>query len=39
VIPWNFTKFLVDRKGKVVRFFKPNDDIEEVHSAVKMLLK
>jgi len=39
-IKWNFTKFLVDRKGKVVQRFEPavTPDSPEVTSAVETLL-
>ena len=33
-IKWNFTKFLVDRSGKVVARFEPTMDMEEVRTAV-----
>jgi len=33
-IGWNFTKFLVDREGKVVARFEPTVDMEEVKAAV-----
>ena len=36
-IKWNFTKFLVDRKGRVVRRFEPTDSMEEVEKAVEQL--
>jgi len=40
-IKWNFTKFLVDRNGKVVQRFEPavTPDSQEVTSAVEKLLK
>jgi glutathione peroxidase len=40
-IPWNFTKFLVDRNGKVLARFEPADDPEspEVTSAIEKALK
>ena len=37
-IKWNFTKFLVDRKGNVVRRFEPTEPMAEVEKAVKELL-
>ncbi|MEG2982473.1 MAG: glutathione peroxidase [Raoultibacter sp.] len=38
-IKWNFTKFLVDREGRVVRRFEPTADVEKVvATAVKELL-
>jgi glutathione peroxidase len=33
-IKWNFTKFLVDREGKVQRRFAPNDRPEDLDSAI-----
>jgi glutathione peroxidase len=40
-IKWNFTKFLVDRQGKVIERFEPatKPDSPEVVSAVEKLLK
>lgn len=37
-IKWNFTKFLVDRQGKVVARFEPTKDMKDVEAAVKALL-
>lgn len=37
-IKWNFTKFLVDRDGVVVRRFEPTEDMADVEAAVKELL-
>ena len=37
-IGWNFTKFLVDREGKVVARFEPTVDMAEVEAGVKALL-
>ena len=37
-IKWNFTKFLVDREGKVVARFEPTTDMGEVRSAVEAIL-
>ena len=37
-IKWNFTKFLVDRQGNVVRRFEPTEDMKEVRAAVEELL-
>ena len=34
-IKWNFTKFLVDREGKVIARFEPTVDMEEVKKAVE----
>ena len=33
-IKWNFTKFLVDREGKVIARFEPTKDMKEVKEAV-----
>lgn len=38
-IKWNFTKFLLDRNGKVVKRFEPTDDMEEVRRSIEQLLK
>lgn len=38
-IKWNFTKFLVDRKGNVVRRFEPTADILEIEAEVDRLLR
>jgi len=38
-IRWNFTKFLINRKGEVVKRFEPRDKMEDVEQAVKNLLK
>lgn len=38
-IKWNFTKFLVNKKGKVVQRFEPTQSMEEVRAAVLRLLK
>lgn len=37
-IGWNFTKFLIDREGKVVARFEPTVDMDEVKAAVKAAL-
>ena len=37
-IKWNFTKFLVDREGNVVRRFEPLEDMENVRKAVEELI-
>ena len=37
-IKWNFTKFLVDREGKVVARFEPTIDMREVKAAVAAAL-
>ena len=33
-IKWNFTNFLIDRKGNVIARFEPTEDMEEVKKAV-----
>ena len=38
-IKWNFTKFLVDRKGNVIARFEPTVDMNEVKKAVAEALK
>jgi glutathione peroxidase len=37
-IKWNFTKFLVDRDGRVVARFAPNDTPESIERDVEKLL-
>ena len=37
-IKWNFTKFIVDRNGKVVKRFEPTADMKEVEECIKSLL-
>ncbi len=37
-IKWNFTKFLVDRQGRVVARFEPTFDMDEVKKAVEAAL-
>ena len=37
-IKWNFTKFLVDRSGKVVARFAPTEAPKEIESKIKELL-
>ncbi|MBR2552584.1 MAG: glutathione peroxidase [Erysipelotrichaceae bacterium] len=37
-IKWNFTKFVVDRKGNVVARFEPTADMKLVRSCVESLL-
>ena len=38
-IKWNFTKFLVDRKGEVVKRFAPTAKPEEIEADIKALLE
>ena len=37
-IKWNFTKFLIDREGKVIARFEPTTDMKEVKDAVAAAL-
>ena len=37
-IRWNFTKFLIDREGKVIARFEPSVDMKEVRDAVAAAL-
>ncbi len=37
-IGWNFTKFLIDREGKVIARFEPTVDMNEVKAAVQAAL-
>ncbi len=37
-IKWNFTKFLIDKKGEVVERFEPTEDLEIVEDKIKNLL-
>lgn len=37
-IKWNFTKFIVDRDGNVVKRFEPTADMKDVDAYVKSLL-
>jgi glutathione peroxidase len=37
-IKWNFTKFLIDRDGKVVRRYAPTDKPEALEKDIKALL-
>ena len=38
-IKWNFTKFLIDREGRVVARFEPTADMKDVRNAVTEALK
>lgn len=38
-IKWNFTKFLVDKNGNVVRRFEPTADMKLVEESISELLK
>ena len=37
-IKWNFTKFLIDREGKVIARFEPTVDMKDVRKAVEQSL-
>jgi glutathione peroxidase len=37
-IKWNFTKFLVDRNGKVLRRYAPSTTLQEIDKDIKALL-
>ena len=37
-IKWNFTKFLIDREGRVVRRYAPNDKPEDIAKDIEALL-
>ncbi len=37
-IKWNFTKFVIDRKGKVVARFEPSADMNDVEECIRSLL-
>lgn len=37
-IKWNFTKFLVDREGNVIRRFEPTEDLRDVRDAIMQCL-
>ncbi len=37
-IKWNFTKFLIDREGKIIARFEPTVDMKEVRKAVEEAL-
>lgn len=38
LIKWNFTKFLVDKDGKVVKRFAPTDEPAKIESQIRKLL-
>ena len=37
-IKWNFTKFLIDREGKVIARFEPTVNMDDVRKAVEAAL-
>ena len=38
-IKWNFTKFLINKKGQVVARFEPTEKIENIDKAIEELLQ
>ena len=38
-IKWNFTKFLINKKGQVVARFEPTENIENIAKQIEELLK
>jgi glutathione peroxidase len=38
-IKWNFTKFLIDQNGRVVKRFSPRDTPDQIESHIQKLLK
>jgi len=37
-IKWNFTKFLINKKGQVVARFEPTENIENINKEIERLL-
>ena len=37
-IKWNFTKFLVDRSGRVVNRFEPTEDFDNIRVEIERLI-
>jgi glutathione peroxidase len=37
-VKWNFTKFLIDREGRVIKRFAPTDKPEKIEKHIKKLL-
>ena len=37
-IKWNFTKFVIDRSGNVVKRFEPTDDMHSLETCIQSLL-
>ena len=37
-IKWNFTKFLVDREGNVVKRYAPTDTTDKIENLIKELI-
>ena len=38
-IKWNFTKFLINKKGQVVARFEPTEKFEHIKAQIEALLK
>jgi glutathione peroxidase len=37
-IKWNFTKFLINKKGQVVARYEPTEKIENIATQIELLL-
>jgi glutathione peroxidase len=37
-IKWNFTKFLIDRSGNVIKRYEPTDEMENIEADIQFLL-
>lgn len=37
-VKWNFTKFLIDKDGNVIKRFAPTDDPEKIETEIEKLL-
>lgn len=37
-IPWNFAKFLVNKEGKVIQYYSPNENPKEMISQIENML-
>ncbi|MBS7322450.1 MAG: hypothetical protein SPK34_06190 [Bacteroidaceae bacterium] len=37
-IKWNFTKFLIDQQGRVVKRYEPTDSMEKVGKDIEQML-
>ncbi|MBR6800629.1 MAG: glutathione peroxidase [Eubacteriaceae bacterium] len=37
-IKWNFTKFLIDKEGNIVKRFEPMTDLKEIEKAIKEII-
>jgi len=38
-IKWNFTKFLVSRKGRVLKRYEPTEKISDIEAAIQKEVK